>query len=110
MKNKAKQDLIWLYGARCMLTNYKNDLTYHHNCEKKCDGGKETVENGALLNEQAHRYLNIIEKEKPQLYYWLCEGLQLYKECRDKNLTQQLETWKEVQEKFVKRMKRGGND
>ena len=62
-----------------------------------------------MLNEQAHRYLNIIEKE-PQLYYWLCEGLQLYKECRDKNLTQQLETWKEVQEKFVKRMKRGGND
>ena len=48
MKNgEAKEQLILLYGCRCMLTNIKGKkgLTYHH-LWKKVNGGKSTVENG----------------------------------------------------------------
>lgn len=44
--------------------NYKitrlDDLTYHH-CLKKSNGGKKTIENGALLMPVAHQYLHLIE-------------------------------------------------
>jgi len=38
----------------------KKDITYHH-CQKRCDGGKKTIENGALLMPVAHQYLHLIE-------------------------------------------------
>ena len=54
--------------------NYKvtqsNPLTYHH-IEKKCDGGKETIENGALLSEVGHEYFNIIEFKSKETYITL---------------------------------------
>ena len=45
----------------------KQDLTYHH-IHKKCDGGKETIWNGALLMPIAHNYLHIIESREIKLY------------------------------------------
>lgn len=49
--------------------NYKilNDLTYHHIIKKE-DGGKITVDNGALLTKRAHSYLHQIEKFDPEIY------------------------------------------
>ena len=38
----------------------KEDVTYHH-CIKKCNGGKKTIENGAILMPVAHQYLHLIE-------------------------------------------------
>ena len=49
MRNEAKKELIWLYGgAKCMLTDLKIELNYHH-LQKKCDGGK--LENGEGNNQ-----------------------------------------------------------
>ena len=107
MKSKATEELEILYEARCMLTDYRDRLTYHHNIEKRCEGGKETIRNGALLNIEAHGFLNKIEQKKPELYNDICDGLQLYKKCVDEGLTDCLQEWEVVQEQFVKRMKRG---
>lgn len=38
----------------------KEDVTYHHRI-KKCNGGKKTIENGAILMPVAHQYLHLIE-------------------------------------------------
>lgn len=43
-------------------------FTYHH-LIKKCEGGPRTVENGAILTREAHRYLNIIEKTEYDIYH-----------------------------------------
>ena len=45
----------------------KNPLTYHH-IKKESDKGKKTVENGAPLTKDAHRFLNCLERMKPELY------------------------------------------
>ena len=52
---KPYSNLDWL--------NYKlvrSQLTFHH-IQKKCDGGKEIITNGALLMPASHQYLHIIE-------------------------------------------------
>lgn len=38
----------------------KTNISYHH-CIKKCNGGKRTIENGALLMPISHQYLHLIE-------------------------------------------------
>ena len=46
----------------------KSDLTYHH-IEKRCDGGKRTIENGALLmGNTGHPYLHLIEYKDIDTY------------------------------------------
>ena len=47
--------------------NRKNPLTYHH-IRKESDKGKKTLENGAPLSKDAHRFLNCLERKKPKLY------------------------------------------
>ena len=71
---KAKMKLIQLYGAKCFIDKlhlrptkerYKSrgqykrmkQLTYHHIIMKK-DGGKATVENGALLSAENHAWFH----------------------------------------------------
>lgn len=48
--------------------NKDNPYTYHHCYVKKEHGGKETIENGAVLTKIAHEYLNIIESRDIELY------------------------------------------
>lgn len=45
----------------------KKDLTYHH-ILKKSDGGKETIDNGALLMPISHQYLHLIECKDIETY------------------------------------------
>lgn len=45
----------------------KNPLTYHH-IQKESEKGKKTLENGAPLTKNAHRFLNCLERVKPDLY------------------------------------------
>lgn len=83
---KAKEEMIRLYGAECFIdrlhlrpesskvyTGKQADymrkhqqqlkrLTYHHIVER-CKGGKATVENGAILSEENHRWFNQQSKE-----------------------------------------------
>lgn len=50
----------------------ENPYTYHH-IKKRCDGGLETIENGAILTLNAHEYLNVIELKGIKTYYALNE-------------------------------------
>lgn len=54
----------------------QNPYTYHH-IIKKCDGGKETIDNGAILTEIAHEYLHIIEYKDNNTYIALSKILQI---------------------------------
>lgn len=45
----------------------KSDLTFHH-IQKRCDGGKEIIENGALLLPVPHQYLHLIEYRDKDTY------------------------------------------
>lgn len=45
----------------------KSDLTFHH-IQKRCDGGKEVIENGALLLSTPHQYLHLIEYRDKETY------------------------------------------
>lgn len=82
MSNKqAKQKLIQIYGAECFIEKLHlrvdidprrytskgqqkrmKQLTYHHIREKR-NGGKATVENGALLSAENHAWFNKQSKE-----------------------------------------------
>ena len=70
MKN-IKEDMIKIYKTYNLdWMNYiitDNDLTYHH-IVKIEEGGKTTIDNGALLTQRAHNYLNTIEKTDIDIY------------------------------------------
>ena len=107
MKNgEAKEQLIVLYGCRCMLTNIKGKqgLTYHH-LLKKVNGGKATVENGANLQHLIHQWLhNEIETNDIQLFHLINECLQLYKKCIDEQQTELIEQYEnEIMPLFYKK-------
>ena len=78
---RAKEELIRIYGAECFIEKLKlrkdteprkykgkgqmkkmKQLTYHHIRMKK-DGGRATVENGALLSTENHAWFH---KQNPQ--------------------------------------------
>lgn len=44
-----------------------NPYTFHH-IKEKCNRGKVNVNNGAILTKNAHRLLNILEKDYPIAY------------------------------------------
>lgn len=101
MSNKqAKQKLIQLYGAECFIEKLHlrvdidprrytskgqqkkmKQLTYHHIREKR-NGGKATVENGALLSAENHAWFN---KQSQEAQAQMNELFQQYKqsvECK----------------------------
>lgn len=51
--------------------NYKiikiNDITFHHIIEKR-NGGKKTIDNGAILIRQSHEYLNFLDNYYHKIY------------------------------------------
>lgn len=96
---KAKEELIRRYGAECFieklklrkdteLKRYKSkgqmkrmrQLTYHHIRMKK-DGGRATVENGALLSAENHAWFH---KQSPRDQAIMNEMFQEYKrQCQE---------------------------
>lgn len=75
MAKKITKEMLKIYKpiSNKDWMNYKlvkNDVTYHH-IVKRCDGGKETFENGALLMPIAHQYLHIIEYIDSDTYIFL---------------------------------------
>lgn len=97
MTNKrAKQLLIQLYGAECFIDKLHlrqddkpkhytgkaqmkkmKQLTYHHIIEKR-NGGKSTVENGAILSVENHEWFN---RQAPEVQEELNRKFKEYKEC-----------------------------
>lgn len=91
---RAKEKLIKLYGAECFIEKLKlrkdteprkykgkgqmkrmKQLTYHHIRMRK-DGGRATVENGALLSAENHAWFH---KQSPQAQAQMNEIFQEYK-------------------------------
>lgn len=97
---KAKERLIQLYGAECFIEKlhlrvdeeprrytskgqYKRmkQLTYHH-IREKCNGGKATVENGALLSAENHEWFNKQSKEAQKQMNELFQRYKASVECK----------------------------
>lgn len=92
---KAKEKLIELYGPECFIEKLhlrpdsepkryagkKKDLirlkqlTYHHIREKR-NGGRATIENGALLSYENHQWFN---KQPPEAQRIMNQAFQDYK-------------------------------
>lgn len=49
--------------------NQIGDLTYHHLIIPKCQGGKKTIKNGAILTRTSHDYLHLIEQIDKEVFY-----------------------------------------
>lgn len=97
MNNRqAKQKLIELYGAECFIEKLHlrqdntprqytgkaqmkrmKQLTYHHIRERR-NGGKATIENGAILSAENHEWFN---KQTPEKQAELNRKFQEYKRC-----------------------------
>lgn len=98
---RAKEKLIQMYGAECFIEKLKlrkdtkprkykgksqmkkmKQLTYHHIRMKK-DGGKATIENGALLSVENHAWFH---KQTPENQTMMNNMFQEYKrnyqECK----------------------------
>ena len=97
---KAKERLIQLYGAECFIEKlhlrvdkeprrytskgqYKRmkQLTYHHIKERR-NGGKATVENGALLSAENHEWFNKQSKEAQRQMNELFQRYKASVECK----------------------------
>ncbi len=69
--NKVKEEMIKIYNTYTLdwMDYYVegNDLTYHH-IVKAENGGKITIDNGALLTQRAHNYLHLIERIDIDIY------------------------------------------
>ncbi len=74
-----------------------NELSYHHNLLEKQYGGKETFENGAILNQKtSHNYLHLIEQYEPEMY------IKIIYEMMDENLRGiQKENLKEINKTLI---------
>lgn len=59
----------------------KKDVTFHH-IVKKCDGGREWIENGALLMPEPHQYLHIIEFKDWKTYKHINDIFKMVNEQR----------------------------
>ena len=95
---RAKEELIRRYGAECFIEKLKlrkdsepkrytgkgqkakmKQLTYHH-IEMKKDGGKATIENGALLSAENHAWFH---KQHAQYQTYMNNMFQEYKRQSD---------------------------
>jgi len=68
--NKLKNKMMFIYNTYeydWMNFVVRDDLTFHH-IEKEENGGKATIENGALLTSRAHEYLHKIENIDLDIY------------------------------------------
>jgi hypothetical protein len=94
MKHVAiREQLNELYGSKCMLTNIKGMLSYHHLMKREFGGG-ETVANGAMIDHHIHNYIhNELELYDVDLFDLVNECIDLYKKCLDGHLI-------ELQEQF----------
>jgi len=76
---------------------YENDERYsYHHIKKKSDGGKTTIENGAILHQSSHEYLHTIEFYDPERYIFLNTILKAINEQRSMPSIEQLKEIKQI--------------
>lgn len=66
-----------------------NPYTYHH-LIKRCNSGKETIENGAILTKNSHEYLHIVESRDLELYNYINNVLKQINEQGHEPLLRQI--------------------
>ena len=66
-----------------------NPYTYHH-LIKRCLGGKETIENGAILTKNSHEYIHIVESRDLELYNYINNVLKQINEQGHEPLLRQI--------------------
>ena len=66
-----------------------NPYTYHH-LVKRCLGGKEIIENGAILTKNSHEYLHIVESRDLELYNYINNVLKQINEQGHEPLLRQI--------------------
>lgn len=76
-----KKEMLKIYKPYSNMDwmNYKlirKDLTFHH-IQKKCEGGRGIISNGALLMPTPHQYLHIIEYKDYKTYKHINEIFKL---------------------------------
>ena len=99
--HRAKEELIRIYGAACFLDTFSlshdakpmrykskgqmkkmKQLTFHHIKMRK-DGGRATVENGALLSAENHAWFHQqSSKDQTQMNAIFQEYKKQYQECK----------------------------
>ena len=83
---------LWNMNNLCWM-GYKmssqNPFTYHH-ITKRTDGGRLTIDNGAILTKNAHEFLNVIENKDLELYIYLNNMLKNINNQREMPNRQQL--------------------
>jgi len=96
----VREEMINIYGPNCWMMyrlDNKNRFTYHHIYEQR-NGGKVTIENGALLTSYAHRDLHQLEIHAKILYRALNS---LFQELNDTSNPPTIEYYKEVHDILI---------
>lgn len=108
-KSQVKRELITLYGYRCLLTGLSTHFLQYHHIFKQEWGYGITIENGALLSDEAHKWLhNQVEKQDMELFYLISECMILYKKCIDLGMQEEIKTYEEeIIPKVRERIKKG---
>ena len=92
--------------------NYKvtqaNPLTFHH-IVKRCEGGKEEIDNGALLTEISHQYIHLIEYRDRDTYVTLNKLFKMINEQRAAPTKEQRELIEYLLREFEKMHKNDKN-
>lgn len=80
---------IYNLDKLCFMGYTLDKTASFHHIVKKCNGGKETIENGAVLNKEAHEYLHIIEYKDIDTYITINNILKIINQQRDKPTIEQ---------------------
>ncbi len=83
MKHKTKKMVkIYELTDKCFMgfpVNSNSKFTFHH-CVKKEYGGNNSIDNGAVLTLEAHRFLNYLELNNYEIYYQInCKLIEISK-------------------------------
>lgn len=80
---------IYNLDKLCFMGYTLDKTASFHHIVKKCNGGKEEINNGAVLNKEAHEYLHIIEYKDIDTYITINNILKIINQQRDKPTIEQ---------------------
>ena len=101
---EIRDEMIKIYGNNCWMgyrLTKNNPFTFHHIFEQRV-GGKDLIENGALLTKFAHRDLNTMDLHVKPLYKDLNI---LFKELNNTKKAPTIDYYKEVNKILVRASK-----
>lgn len=80
---------IYNLDKLCFMGYTLDKTASFHHIVKKCNGGKEEINNGAVLNKEAHEYLHVIEYKDIDTYITINNILKIINQQRDKPTIEQ---------------------